>query len=232
MGKERDIMHKILDGDAGDDEKKSIARDMKSDPGLREELTGLSNAVRMLETSERLEAPPAFMKEVMKRLPGRSPSMLDRIRDFLLGSPVLRWDMATVLATSVIVLVTIVVVSQMHREPVEPTMTAISVPESVPGKPEPVIRESPVGESAITVRLTFHAPQAHTVAVAGKFNKWRTDDEMKQIDGKWSLDLKLKPGVYAYSFLVDGKAWVPDPAAESYEDDGFGTQNAVLRVNT
>jgi 1,4-alpha-glucan branching enzyme len=115
----------------------------------------------------------------------------------------------------------------MHREPkpVEPTMTAMSEPKSVQG--EPVI-----AESAITVRLTFHAPEAHSVAVAGKFNKWRTDDEMKQVDGKWSIDLKLEPGVYAYSFLVDGKAWVPDPGAESYEEDGFGSQNAVLRVNT
>jgi len=232
--KEREMIHKILDGDATGDEKLSIASSMEANPALREEFTGLTNTARMLEESERLEAPPAFTAEVMKRLTRRSPSMLGRIRGFLLGSRVLRWNMATALATAVIVLVTIVVVSQMHREPAEPTMTAtsapetaISVPESVPVKPEPVI-----GESAVTVRLTFHAPQAHSVAVAGKFNKWRTDDEMKRIDGKWSIDLKLKPGVYTYSFLVDGKSWVPDPGAESYEDDGFGSQNAVLRVNT
>lgn len=224
MNKERDIMHKILDGDAGDDEKKIITRDMEADPGLKEEFIGLEKAVRMLETSERLEAPPAFTTEVMKRLTRRSPSLLDRVRDFLLGSRVLRWNMATALAAAVIVLVTVVVVSRMHREPAEPTMTAISVPESVPGEPV-------TGESAITVRLTFHAPQAHSVAVAGKFNKWRTDDEMKRIDGKWSIDLKLKPGVYTYSFIVDGKSWVPDPGAESYVDDGFGSRNAVLRVN-
>ena len=88
------------------------------------------------------------------------------------------------------------------------------------------------GESAITVRLSFHAPQARTVAVAGEFNKWKTDaDEMKRTDGTWSIDLKLKPGVYTYSFIVDGKSWVPDPGAASYEDDGFGSRNAVLRVN-
>lgn len=231
MNKERDIMHKILDGDAGEDEKKAIARDMESDLGLKEEFIGLEKTVRMLETSERLEAPPAFTAEVMKRLPQRSPSVVDRIRGFLLGSRVLRWNMAAALAAAVIVLVTIVVVSRMHREPVEPTMTAISgpesvsVPESAPGKPV-------IGESVITVRLTFQAPQAHTVAVAGEFNKWKTDaDEMKRTDGVWSIDLKLKPGVYTYSFIVDGKSWVPDPGAESYEDDGFGSRNAVLRVN-
>jgi 1,4-alpha-glucan branching enzyme len=117
----------------------------------------------------------------------------------------------------------------MLREPVEPTMTSTSgpTPTSVSGKPKPV-----TGEPAILVRLTFHAPQAHSVAVAGKFNKWRIDDKMERSDGMWSIDLKLKPGVYAYSFLVDGREWVPDPKAESYEEDGFGSQNAVLRVNT
>ncbi len=213
MDKERDIMHKILDGDAGDEEKKIIIRDMEADSGLKEEFIGLENAVRMLEESERMEAPPAFTAEVMKRLTRRSPSVLDRVRGFLLGSRVLRWNMATALAATIIVLVTIVTVSRMHREP---AMTAVSGP----------------GESVITVRLTFQAPKAQSVAVAGKFNKWRTDDEMKRIDGRWSIDLKLKPGFYTYSFLVDGKSWVPDPGAESYEDDGFGSRNAVLRVST
>ncbi len=217
MDKERDIMHKILDGDAGDDEKKIITRDMEADPGLREEFIGLEKAVRMLETSERLEAPPAFTAEVMRRLARRSPSVLGRVRDFLFESRVLRWNMATALAAAVIVLVTVVTVSRMHREPaMTPVMTAVSVPS------EPVI----------TVRLTFHAPQAHTVAVAGEFNKWKTNaDEMKRTDGVWSIDLKLKPGVYTYSFIVDGKSWVPDPGAESYVDDGFGSRNAVLRVS-
>jgi 1,4-alpha-glucan branching enzyme len=87
-------------------------------------------------------------------------------------------------------------------------------------------------ESVVTVRLTFRAPQAQSVAVAGDFNKWRTNaDEMKRIDGEWSIELKLKPGEYSYSFIVDGKSWVPDPGAERYRDDGFGSRNAVLRVN-
>jgi hypothetical protein len=226
--KERDIIHKILDEDAAGDEKQAIVRSMEADPALREEVNGLINTVRMLKESERLEAPPAFTAEVMRRLVLRPRSVPGRMRDFLFGSRVLRWNMATALATAVIVLVTIVTVStvsRMHREPAEPAMTALSEPEPVPGKPV-------IGEPAITVRLTFHAPQAHSVAVAGKFNKWRTDDEMKLINGTWSIDLKLKPGVYTYSFLVDGKSWVPDPGAESYEDDGFGSQNAVLRVNT
>ncbi len=216
MGNERELMHKVLDGAAGDDEKKIVARAMETDSELREEFSGLMNAVRMLEESERLQPPPAFTAEVMRRLPQRSPSILSRLREFLFGSRVLRWNMATALATAVIVLVSVITVSRMHREP---TMTALS------GVSSPA-------EKAVTVRLTFSSPQAQRVAVAGDFNKWRTDaHEMKRTDGVWSIDLKLKPGVYSYSFVVDGKSWVSDPGAEAYEDDGFGSHNAVLRVN-
>jgi 1,4-alpha-glucan branching enzyme len=119
--------------------------------------------------------------------------------------------MATALATTIIVVIAAVVLTRSLREP---SLTAVPTP------------------GMVTVRLTFHAPQAHSVAVAGDFNKWRTNaDEMHQSDGNWSIDLKLKPGVYAYSFVIDGRSWVPDPGAETYQDDGYGSRNAVLRVN-
>jgi len=211
MDNERDILHKILDNDAGDDEKNIITRSMETDPRLREEFTGLMNTVRTLEESERCEAPAFFTAEVMKKLQKRSPSVRARIREFLFNSRVLRWNMASALATAVIVIVVIVSVSRPHRK----DMTTASVS----------------GEAA-TVRLTFYSPQAQRVAVAGDFNKWKTDaHEMKGADGTWSIELRLKPGVYSYSFVIDGKSWVPDPGAESYEDDGFGSRNAVLRVN-
>ncbi len=212
MDKERDIIQKILDNDAGEEEKQIIERGRKTDPALQEEFEGLTRAVRMLEESERREPPSFFTAEVMKKLPARRPPVAGRIREFFLGSRVLRWNMATALATAAILIITLVTVMRMPHQ--QPAMTA----------------SSPT-EGAITVRLTFRAPEARSVAVAGDFNKWRTTDEMKRTDGVWSIDLKLKPGVYSYSFIVDGKSWVPDPGAEIYTDDGFGSRNAVLRVN-
>lgn len=216
MGKEQELIHKILDGDAEEDEQNILFHGMDADPGLKEEFTGLTNAVRLLRESERHEAPFAFTAEVMKKLPEQSPSRVSRLREFLFGSRVLRWNMASVLATTVIVTVMIVTASRMHREPNEMIMSSLS------GQ----------GETAVSVRLTFHSPQAHRVAVAGDFNKWKTDaHEMKKSDGVWSIDLKLKPGIYSYSFVVDGKSWVPDPGAEFYEDDGYGARNSILRIN-
>jgi anti-sigma factor RsiW len=212
MDRERDIMHKILDGDADEQEKRIMARSLETDPDVRNDFIGITTAVRMLEQSERCEAPASFTAEVMKNLPQARPTVLDRIRYFLFGSRVLRWNIATALATAVVVIVTTVAVSRLPRE--EATTT------------------SGQAETTVLVRLTFYSPHARSVAVAGDFNKWKTNaDELRKSDGIWSIDLKLKPGVYTYSFIVDGRSWVPDPGAESFKDDGFGSRNAVLRVS-
>lgn len=211
MDKNREIIHKILDGEASEDEKKIIARSVEMDAGLKKEFAALENTVRMLKKSERREPPMSFNAEVMQRLPRKRTGIFARIRQFLFGSRVLHWNMATALGVAVIVLFGVITMSRVHREP-------------------SMIAAGPV-ESEMNVRLTFYAPQAQTVSVAGDFNKWKTDaDVMKGTDGMWTIELKLKPGVYSYSFVVDGKSWVADPGAQSYTDDGFGSRNAELRV--
>jgi anti-sigma factor RsiW len=212
MDKNKEIIHKILDGEADAEETRLAARGMEFDSGLKEEFSGLQNTIRMLKESERHEPPVNFTAEVMKRLPREKTSVFTRIREFLFGSRVLHWNMASVLSMAAIVLFVGIMVSHVHREP---SMNAAG----------------PV-ENAATVRLTFYSPKARTVSVAGDFNKWKTDaDVMKGTDGMWQIELKLKPGVYSYSFVVDGKSWVADPGAQSYTDDGFGSRNALLRVN-
>ncbi len=211
MDKDREIMHKILDEEASEEEKKAFVRSGEREKELREDFIGLQNAVRFLRESERYEPPPFFTTEVMKKLPGKKPSIRAWLRQFLFGSRVLHWNMASAFGAAVLILATVVMVGRIHRGPV---MNAAG----------------PV-EGSTTVRLTFYAPQARTVSVAGDFNKWRTEaDSMKGTDGMWSINLKLKPGVYSYSFVVDGKTWVADPGAESYQDDGFGSRNSILRV--
>ncbi len=215
MDREQEIIHKVLDGDAEEEEHDILSRGMEADARLKKEYAGLTNAVRLLRESERRAAPLSFTAEVMKKLPEKSLSMRGRVREFLLGSRVLRWNMASMLAMAVIVLVTVVTVYRVHHETTGP-----------------IVAFRGQDEAAIPVQLIFHAPQAQRVAVAGDFNKWKTDaQEMKKTDGNWIIVLKLKPGVYSYSFVVDGKAWVPDPGAEFYEDDGYGSRNSVLRIN-
>jgi hypothetical protein len=210
MDKSREIIHKILDGEAGEEERKFAAQGMESDPEMREELTGLMNAVRMLEESERHEPPQSFTADVMKRLPSAAHPVLAGLREFLFGSRVLRWNMAAALATAVLVVAALAL--------------SMRTPSLIP------VHHAKTAKDAVTVRLTFISPEARSVAVAGDFNKWRTD-AMQRTDGMWTIELKLKPGVYTYSFIVDNTTWVADPGAGSYRDDGFGSRNAVMRVN-
>jgi anti-sigma-K factor RskA len=217
MRDDRDMLHKFIDGDMTGAEREAFLRRMKDDPALRKEHDALASALRMVSKSPRMTAPPSFTRDVMKRLPQRPVPLVVRLRDFLLRGRVLRWNMATALAAAVVLIITVAVVSQQER---------------VPGD---VALQHPAGQTeAVTVRLNFYAPHAKQVAVAGDFNKWQVDTHRmdRQAGGVWTVEVTLKPGVYSYMFVVDGKAWLTDPDAESYQDDGFGSQNAVMRVKT
>lgn len=83
------------------------------------------------------------------------------------------------------------------------------------------------------VRFELRAPRARRVAVVGDFNNWNTDKDVldgPDAHGVWKKTIHLPEGRYEYLFLVDGKTWLPDPAALSSED-GLGGANSVIYVN-
>ena len=143
-------------------------------------------------------------------------SLGDRLRIEALAQD---WNMATAFASALVLIVSLLTVSRQYAPPTGPTGVAL---------------RQTAQESVVTVRLNLYAPQAKNVAVSGDFNKWRVDSDVmsRQDGGVWTIDIKLKPGVYTYMFVVDGKTWVTDPDAETYQDDGFGNKNAVMRVRT
>lgn len=75
--------------------------------------------------------------------------------------------------------------------------------------------------------------ETRTVQVAGSWNNWA-------IPGLAATELRagffvapvppsLRPGVYAYKFLLDGSSWTLDPRNPDLVDDGFGGHNNILR---
>ena len=85
----------------------------------------------------------------------------------------------------------------------------------------------------VPVVLTFKTGEAQSVSVIGSFNNWHAQGyEMKKATDQtsWSLVLNLPAGRYEYAFVVDGGKIVPDPGADFYQDDGFGSRNAVMIV--
>ena len=79
--------------------------------------------------------------------------------------------------------------------------------------------------------LTFYAPEAKVVQVAGAFNDWRPEAGPMEPagSGEWTVRLMLKSGQYEYRFVVDG-VWTDDPEAEQSATNPHGGLNSVLKV--
>ena len=167
--------------------------------------------VALLTSVERRVPSSSFTEDVLARLPDRRSRPLEKLWEFLWAPRVVRWNVATALALGLVLVVAVL---------------ARTLPS-----------QSLVGSemrSVVTLfRFTLDAPGAQQVFLAGDFNGWRTD-EISLADatgrGRFSVTLPLKPGRYAYMFVVDGATWVTDPRAEAYRDDGFGNKNALVDV--
>lgn len=90
------------------------------------------------------------------------------------------------------------------------------------------------GESGqLVTRFVLVAPEASSVHLTGDFLSWSPEGialEDPRGTGVWTADVTLPPGVYQYTFVVNGSEWVPDPRAVSQVDDGFGQLNSVVIV--
>jgi chromosome partitioning protein len=83
----------------------------------------------------------------------------------------------------------------------------------------------------MSTTFTIHAPEAQSVYVTGSFNDWSLDDScrLNNEEGNWRITLPLKPGVYKYQFIVDGK-WQEDPQSPMKERNSFGDINSLIEV--
>src|SRR5262249_5954544 len=82
----------------------------------------------------------------------------------------------------------------------------------------------------VSATLTYSDPSAKTVEVAGEFSNWKILPMTKDDAGNWSKTLSLKPGVYAYKFVINGE-WKLDPknpARKSVND----IENSALTVGS
>ena len=90
------------------------------------------------------------------------------------------------------------------------------------------VKEEILGATAFVLK----APRAKSVYVTGSFNDWSLDENCrmtKNNEGIWTVKMNLKPGIYKYQFIVDGK-WREDPANPSSElTDTKKSSN--LRIN-
>ena len=101
---------------------------------------------------------------------------------------------------------------------------------NLPSPIQPVSERFPALEEQEII-LTFFAPKARAVNVAGNFNGWlpETTPLNNMGAGKWAVRLKLRSGLYEYRFITDGR-WSEDPRAAQRVANPYGGFNSVLLV--
>lgn len=91
------------------------------------------------------------------------------------------------------------------------------------------------GDEAGVFRVTFSLDSTHRgerCSVAGEFNDWNADEHPleRTADGRWRGEVLLHAGAWRYKFCLDGSRWFPDPENPEKEDDGFASENSILRL--
>jgi hypothetical protein len=103
-------------------------------------------------------------------------------------------------------------------------------PSTDPGDPA----VTAVVEATRPVSFRLAAPASSRVTVVGDFNDWdpaATPLRLTNGGGVWTVELRLKPGRYHYTFLVDGRRWEGDPSEPRAPESDFGAPVSVVTVS-
>ena len=77
-----------------------------------------------------------------------------------------------------------------------------------------------------TIRVA--APAAHSVELTGDMTRWRVVAMTRDSDGRWSVALRLPPGVYNCNVRIDGGRWTPPPGLPTSRDDFRGEVGIMI----
>lgn len=91
-----------------------------------------------------------------------------------------------------------------------------------------MIRKSPDG---VTFVYRPDGTPVQGVYLVGEFNDWsaRANPMKRNADGAFETTVPLKPGVYQFRYVADGR-WVNDDQPDGEVPNGFGSLNCIVRV--
>jgi hypothetical protein len=81
-------------------------------------------------------------------------------------------------------------------------------------------------------RFVVHMPGAGHVALAGSFSDWQSIDMKPVGNGYWQVSVPLEKGEYTYTYILDGKTKIADPASPAKQVDDFGGENSVITIGS
>ena len=124
-------------------------------------------------------------------------------------------------------LVGVIAFSAWQLTPVDQTQVAT---QPIEGGLVPVTN---TGEAPLVLhQFTYYQKGLQSISVVGGFNDWNADStELTEVSpGVWTVSMRLRPGVYEYQFILNGKQRVTDPTMPQTSSD-FGSPNSVVTVS-
>ncbi|MGY8778616.1 MAG: hypothetical protein ACKVIN_10880 [Longimicrobiales bacterium] len=209
----KDRIHRHLDGELPEDELQPTDREHV------DEWARMVDAFRTAEP-EMTGSPPWLEQRVMAEIDAlATASPIARLADWIVSPKQIR---VSPLAAGLVAAALSAVIALPGRE----------VPGDGTGPSGSGASVQTTAEAVVYVQFIMEAPGAQSVAVAGDFSEWEPTFALDDADGDgvWTGRVPVRPGVHSYMFLIDGAEWQTDPNADSYQDDGFGNQNAVLAI--
>ncbi len=93
----------------------------------------------------------------------------------------------------------------------------------IPEKANPIWIEKDIYE------FKYYDGKARSVSLVGNFNNWNPYKNVLKFKGagEFSVRIRLKPGLYAYGFVVDER-WIPDPMNLKQYRDSIGNIVSVF----
>ena len=124
-------------------------------------------------------------------------------------------------------LVGIIAFTAWQMSPVDETPVAT---QPIEGELVPVAN---TGEEPLVLhQFTYYQKGLQSISVVGGFNDWDADStKLTEVSpGVWTVSMRLRPGVYEYQFILNGKQRVIDPTMPQTSSD-FGSPNSVVTVS-
>lgn len=114
-------------------------------------------------------------------------------------------------------------------ESVEPVVEAQLANVALSQRMRDLVKEET--QDLLATTFNINVPDAQSVYVTGSFNDWSLDEScrMTNDNGAWKINLALKPGIYKYQFIIDGK-WQEDPSNAMKERNSFGDINSLIEI--
>lgn len=233
------LVRKFIDGELSEDEVQRALHRIADDAEARSTLQFELQMTQNLATSPSANPTPDFASRTMKALGERKEQAPESLLQTRLAN---WWDALTAPivtipvrpAYSLAVLLFAGMVMWMTWPAVSPErpMRPSDGTEGSSLMQQTDAVSSPQQERVLT-RFVYTGDEPESVAVAGDFSQWEPIPlSPRTVNGEtvWTSLIPVPRGEHEYQFVIDGERWIADPLAPVKRNDGFGAQNAVLKL--